>query len=260
MDVDCEFLTGGVRYAAPVCAAAVVPEADDDARSAVSTALPAEARSLLSLLRACSRIATSCSRASIYRRYDGVVRGAPRSRRASRMPASSFPIPGAPLAVALGRRRQSAVRQARSAHGRRARRAGSDAQRHGGRRDAGRTDRLPELRRSDGPRADGRVRRCRRRFGGRRARARRAVRLRQRVALQSLVVGQSRRAVADRRVRRRARRRVPQHDGTVASARARRCAFVGNAPMRQRVGGSVSGGRAGLASRALPAARLRRVR
>ncbi len=181
--------------------------------------MASESGSLLPLLRTVLAHRDVCSRATIYRRYDGVVRGCTAIPPGYADAGVLVPIPGAPLAVATGTRRQPALRQARSQARRRARGCRSDRERDGGRRDAGRPDRLSEFRRSDGARADGRVR-CRGRGSGRSgAGARRSVRLGECFAVQPVVVRQPRRAVADRRLHRHDRRRRANDHAGVQSGR-----------------------------------------
>ena len=142
MDVDLEFLTGGVRYNRPYTIA--LPKHAPPRR-----AVPRFPRSPAHALDALLAHRDVCSRRAIFQRYDGVVRGTTAIPLGAADAGVICPIPGAPLGVALGGRGKSALRQARSAAGGRARGARSGAQRRRRRRAAARAHRLPELRRSD---------------------------------------------------------------------------------------------------------------
>jgi len=93
MDVDLEFLTGGVRYNRPYTIALPNP-APQTAR------LPrfGDAGAALDALLAHRDV---CSRRSIFQRYDGVVRGTTAIPLGAADAGVICPIPGAPLAVAL---------------------------------------------------------------------------------------------------------------------------------------------------------------
>jgi len=93
MDVDLDFLTGGVRYNRPYTIA--LPNA-----VARTAPLPrfADAAAALDALLAHRDV---CSRQSIFQRYDGVVRGTTAIVRGAADAGVICPIPGAPLAVAL---------------------------------------------------------------------------------------------------------------------------------------------------------------
>ncbi|MEO7040609.1 MAG: phosphoribosylformylglycinamidine synthase subunit PurL [Candidatus Elarobacter sp.] len=99
MDVDLEFLTGGVRYSRPYTIAQPAVESPAD-RAAGLANVPA--RPLLDRLCDVLRHRDGCSRASIYRRYDGVVRGCTAIPPGYADAGVLVPIPGAPLGVAVG--------------------------------------------------------------------------------------------------------------------------------------------------------------
>jgi phosphoribosylformylglycinamidine synthase len=102
MDVDLEFLTGGVRYSRPY----VLPEPAEESPAArelaVERATGGDVKSVLSLLRSVLAHRDVCSRASIYRRYDGVVRGCTAIPPGYADAGVLVPVHGAPLAVATG--------------------------------------------------------------------------------------------------------------------------------------------------------------
>jgi phosphoribosylformylglycinamidine synthase len=102
MDVDLEFLTGGVRYRREYVlpAPAVEPTGVDE--HLVAKAIVERSASLVTLLPAVLGHRDVCSRASIYRRYDGVVRGCTAIPPGYADAGVLVPIPGAPLGVALG--------------------------------------------------------------------------------------------------------------------------------------------------------------
>ena len=93
MDVDLEFLTGGVRYNRPYTVALpnLVPPAEP---------LPAFANAPAAL-EALLAHRDVCSRRAIFQRYDGVVRGTTAIPLGEADAGVICPIPGAPLAVAL---------------------------------------------------------------------------------------------------------------------------------------------------------------
>jgi phosphoribosylformylglycinamidine synthase II len=93
MDVDLEFLTGGVRYNRPYTIALpnAVPRTEPLPRFA-------DAGVALDALLAHRDV---CSRQAIFQRYDGVVRGTTAIARGAADAGVICPIPGAPLAVAL---------------------------------------------------------------------------------------------------------------------------------------------------------------
>ena len=102
MDVDLEFLTGGVRYHRPYVLPAVVSETPHERESAVAAAVRARPASLGERLRAVLAHRDVAARASIYQRYDGVVRGCTAIPPGYAGAGVLVPIPGAPLAVAIG--------------------------------------------------------------------------------------------------------------------------------------------------------------
>ena len=93
MDVDLEFLTGGVRYNRPYTIA--LPNAPAETPSYEGYATPASALAALLAHR------DVCSRRAIYQRYDGVVRGTTAIPPGYADAGVICPIPGAPLGVAL---------------------------------------------------------------------------------------------------------------------------------------------------------------
>jgi phosphoribosylformylglycinamidine synthase len=102
MDVDLEFLTAGVRYSRPY----LLPKPEraseeelQDAYWAVSAKTMDSGLSLLARILAHRDVG---SRASIYRRYDGVVRGCTAVPPGYADAGVLVPLPGSPLAVALG--------------------------------------------------------------------------------------------------------------------------------------------------------------
>jgi phosphoribosylformylglycinamidine synthase len=101
MDVDLAFLTGGVRYSRSYIRPPAAPEGSDD-RALVAVAIDAGGFTMPKLLRAALAHRDVASRASIYRRYDGVVRGCTAIPPGYADAGVLVPIPGAPLAVALG--------------------------------------------------------------------------------------------------------------------------------------------------------------
>ncbi len=101
MDVDLEFLTGGVRYSRPY----VLPVVEVEARELRRSLYHDAARNDYSRFEALSAILGHrdvCSRAPIYRRYDGVVRGCTAIPPGFADAGVLVPIPGASLGVALG--------------------------------------------------------------------------------------------------------------------------------------------------------------
>jgi phosphoribosylformylglycinamidine synthase len=75
MDVDLEFLTGGVRYRRNYALPLIAREESLACEEAVAAALSAKPLALVDRLRDVLAHRDVASRASIYRRYDGVVRG-----------------------------------------------------------------------------------------------------------------------------------------------------------------------------------------
>ena len=102
MDVDLAFLTGGVRYAREH--RSVEPPRDDHAsvEHRLADGAVRHGRGMFGLLRAVLAHRDVCSRAPIYRRYDGVVRGCTALSPGCADAGVLVPIPGAPLAVAVG--------------------------------------------------------------------------------------------------------------------------------------------------------------
>ncbi|MEA2722172.1 MAG: phosphoribosylformylglycinamidine synthase subunit PurL [Candidatus Eremiobacteraeota bacterium] len=101
MDVDLEFLTGGVRYSRPYVIPHAAAAPDDDER-AVMAAVRSRPAGVVDRLREVLAHRDVSSRASIYRRYDGVVRGCTAIPPGFADAGVLVPIPGAPLGVALG--------------------------------------------------------------------------------------------------------------------------------------------------------------
>jgi phosphoribosylformylglycinamidine synthase II len=102
MDVDLEFLTGGVRYRRNYALPLVAREESLACEEAVAAALSAKPLALVDRLRDVLAHRDVASRASIYRRYDGVVRGCTALPPGYADAGVLVPIPGSPLAVALG--------------------------------------------------------------------------------------------------------------------------------------------------------------
>ncbi len=102
MDVDLEFLTGGVRYqrdyVLPDVRAESIEERDAENKRVFRNA----ETSPFPLLEKVLSHRDVCSRAPIYRRYDGVVRGCTAIPPGYADAGVLVPIPGAPVAVALG--------------------------------------------------------------------------------------------------------------------------------------------------------------
>jgi len=104
MDVDIDFFTSGIRYDRATAAAAVADEAplrpigDGDA----ATGDPALLRALPQTLERILAHRDVCSRAPIYERFDSVVRGTTALPAGYADAGLIVPIPGAPLACALG--------------------------------------------------------------------------------------------------------------------------------------------------------------
>ena len=102
MDVDLEFLTGGVRYSRGYVLPNVRPESIQARDAQVQCAFRPDTPSPFPLLEQVLGHRDVCSRAAIYRRYDGVVRGCTAIPPGYADAGVLVPIPGAPLAVALG--------------------------------------------------------------------------------------------------------------------------------------------------------------
>ncbi|HEV2643579.1 MAG TPA: phosphoribosylformylglycinamidine synthase subunit PurL, partial [Candidatus Elarobacter sp.] len=93
MDVDLGFLTGGVRYSRDYVLPDPTPFEDD---------LDVDSGPLSEMLLEAMRHRDVCSRAGIYQRYDGVVRGATAIPPGFANAGVLVPVPGAPLGVAVG--------------------------------------------------------------------------------------------------------------------------------------------------------------
>jgi len=93
MDVDLDFLTGGVRYNRPYTVALPNPPAEPPSYEGFR-----DAASALTALLAHRDV---CSRRAIFERYDGVVRGTTAIPPGYADAGVICPIPGAPLGVAL---------------------------------------------------------------------------------------------------------------------------------------------------------------
>jgi phosphoribosylformylglycinamidine synthase II len=102
MDVDLDFLTGGVRYSRPYVLPAVKPEPVAARERAIEAGVRKHPGTLFERLRKVLAHRDVCSRASIYRRYDGVVRGCTAIPPGYADAGVLVPVPGAPLAMALG--------------------------------------------------------------------------------------------------------------------------------------------------------------
>jgi phosphoribosylformylglycinamidine synthase II len=103
MDVDLEFLTSGVRYSRDYVLPDVRAESIEARDAENQRAFRGDtARSPFPLLKQVLGHRDVCSRAAIYRRYDGVVRGCTAIPPGYADAGVLVPIPGAPLAVALG--------------------------------------------------------------------------------------------------------------------------------------------------------------
>jgi phosphoribosylformylglycinamidine synthase subunit PurL len=102
MDVDLAFLTGGIRYSRDY----VLPMAANEDRgmraARLNEALAASPATMLERLRDVLAHRDVCSRSSIFRRYDGVVRGCTALPLGFADAGVLVPVPGAPLAVAVG--------------------------------------------------------------------------------------------------------------------------------------------------------------
>jgi phosphoribosylformylglycinamidine synthase len=102
MDVDLEFLTGGVRYSRPYVLPEIDTEAPREGQARIERALAARPQPLLERLRAVLAHRDVSSRSSIYQRYDGVVRGCTALPPGYADAGVLVPVPGAPLGVAVG--------------------------------------------------------------------------------------------------------------------------------------------------------------
>jgi phosphoribosylformylglycinamidine synthase II len=99
MDVPLAFLTDGVRYNRPYTIA--LPDAEPYAQLHERTAHLRASRDLGDTLERVLAHRDVCSRETIYRRYDGVVRGTTSIARGYADAGVIVPIPGAPLGIAL---------------------------------------------------------------------------------------------------------------------------------------------------------------
>ncbi|HWT04818.1 MAG TPA: phosphoribosylformylglycinamidine synthase subunit PurL [Xanthomonadales bacterium] len=103
MDVDLKFLTGGVRYSRPYVLPAVRIEAVEERDAANERTFRRDVGSSpFPLLKKVLAHRDVCSRAAIFRRYDGVVRGCTAIPPGFADAGVLVPIPGSPLGVALG--------------------------------------------------------------------------------------------------------------------------------------------------------------
>jgi phosphoribosylformylglycinamidine synthase subunit PurL len=103
MDVDLEFLTGGARYSRPYVLPVVEPEPISVREAAFEkTFYPFKERRLFERLRQVLAHRDVGSRLSIFERYDGVVRGCTAIPPGYSDAGVLVPIPGSPLAVAVG--------------------------------------------------------------------------------------------------------------------------------------------------------------
>ncbi len=103
MDVDLPFLTGGVRYHRDYVLPQVRTETAHEREAEIRRKFAGFANtSPFALLEKILSHRDVCSRATIYRRYDGVVRGCTAMPPGFADAGVLAPIPGAPLGVALG--------------------------------------------------------------------------------------------------------------------------------------------------------------
>jgi phosphoribosylformylglycinamidine synthase II len=102
MDVDLDFLTGGVRYTRPYTIAPVSQETENERERALAAALAAHPATLGVRLTQVLGHRDVCSRRAIYTRYDGVVRGCTSIPPGYADAGVLVPVPSAPLAVAVG--------------------------------------------------------------------------------------------------------------------------------------------------------------
>ena len=99
VDLPLDFLTEGVRYNRPYTVALPDAEPVDALRERIAASLPALSRAeILSRVVAHRDV---CSRATIFERFDGVVRGTTSIPAGYADAGVIVPIPGAPLAIAL---------------------------------------------------------------------------------------------------------------------------------------------------------------
>lgn len=102
IDVDLAFLTGGVRYAREYVLPAVPSETVADRDAAVRRMFPDGNESPFGFLEKILAHRDVSSRAPIFQRYDGVVRGCTAIPPGYADAGVLVPVPGAPLGVALG--------------------------------------------------------------------------------------------------------------------------------------------------------------
>lgn len=102
MDVDLAFLTGGVRYSRPYVVTAARAETVEERDAETERVFRGVEQSPFPLLEKVLAHRDVCSRAAIFRRYDCVVRGCTAIPPGYADAGVLVPIPGAPLAVALG--------------------------------------------------------------------------------------------------------------------------------------------------------------
>jgi phosphoribosylformylglycinamidine synthase len=102
MDVDLAFLTGGIRYSREYVRPEVRTETLAERDATVRRMFPDGKQSPFAVLERVLAHRDVCSRASIFRRYDGVVRGCTAIPPGVADAGVLVPIPGAPLGVALG--------------------------------------------------------------------------------------------------------------------------------------------------------------
>jgi phosphoribosylformylglycinamidine synthase subunit PurL len=102
MDVDLEFLTGGVRYSREYVVPVVTVESAEEREAALARTAGTRRPKLDERVRDVLAHRDVCSRASIYHRYDGVVRGCTAIPPGFADAGVLVPIPGAPLGVAVG--------------------------------------------------------------------------------------------------------------------------------------------------------------
>jgi phosphoribosylformylglycinamidine synthase II len=101
MDVDLEFLTGGVRYSREYVLPSREEESEDVRLEAAARIFREDDVPILERLCQALSHRDVCSRASIYRRYDGVVRGRTAIPPGFADAGVLVPVSGAPLGVAL---------------------------------------------------------------------------------------------------------------------------------------------------------------
>ena len=100
MDVDLDFLTGGIRYSRSYAMPEPVREPVHERFSALDRAVADQSVTVLALLKRVLGHRDVCSRATIFRRYDGVVRGCTAIPPGAADAGVLVPIPDSPLGVA----------------------------------------------------------------------------------------------------------------------------------------------------------------